>query len=288
MICAHEFALKMHQSKKHAIDASGKVFRCKYRGCSYTADRNYILVAHVSRVHLKSSKSYMCENCLEEFNLFRQWKCHTCMSQENKPVTFNIAESDNCISHGASNDDDDGDLGDAIDNEEDSNLRNALECQTCHKSFSNSSALNSHKCKFSIVKKKQQKASKKENVLVDKNALYGRDCMYCFQRFSNKDTLLAHIHKSHPTQASKCYKCEVCLLHFDKKSILPDHLMRVHCVRFSLHCPICGKGCLFEHELKSHLKKFHASQIQALSENSISELFLLYMFLCIIQILSTR
>ena len=106
-------------------------------------------------------------------------------------------------------------------------------CHTCGKAFETQFKLNRHQ------------------VVVHSN-YNSLKCEICFEKFSHRKRLRAHIFNEHPNDFVHCDRCQKS---FTKEEALNDHLKFDHAN--DVTCELCAKTCMSMSALKAHMKNQH-------------------------------
>ena len=92
-----------------------------------------------------------------------------------------------------------------------------IQCQLCHMTFSDQSAINAH---YDTV----------HSVTENPKARFG--CEVCDKKFTSKTSLKQHLAFTHSIGDAKTFQCDICSRVFNYKSHLTRHIKSVHAVQW--------------------------------------------------------
>ena len=126
-----------------------------------------------------------------------------------------------------------------------------FECQKCHVTFSEQSALMEHQ--VTTHARSRRRPSRPEHP--DAKIV----CQVCGRKFKNGSHLKTHLQTVHDVGDVKTYQCDLCPKVCTQKSNLKCHMASVHGVGDvkTYQCDICSKVFNQKSKLKTHLNRVH-------------------------------
>ena len=127
----------------------------------------------------------------------------------------------------------------------------AIQCQICHMTFSNQSAINVH------YDKAHAQSSGRPPRPEHPDARH--ECEVCGRKFTDKGNMRRHLSTVHGVGDVKTFKCDICSRVFKEKSTLTKHLNTVHLIGNvkNFQCDVCSRVFKRKDHLKDHLKNVH-------------------------------